>query len=764
MFRVLSLLLVAVPLFADYRALRDARPDGRTIALHKFTFERDVYRFMLDGTLHLAGPDNAIAVFLGRGSYELTPASEAERRQLAIWTGDEKLLSLKDDFSEAVFFGPDLISAAGTPKSGAPNARARATYEQFLIKQRKAFATNFHLRIAQDLYNDAAQRAFLAYVDGRKLPPALLVVDPLGALPMANGEETMLFVEDQVKRGVWYSSQLRDGSAARRPVAAADRYQIETVIAPDGEVSGLTTVTLTPSMPLRLLPLNLAPQLRLQSVTYGDGQAAEFIQEEEDADAAIVFPEAVSGTIILKIAYRGRDVLTNAGDGNFTVASRTNWYPSFGTFEHLADYELRFRVPRRNQIVAVGREVEDRVEGEQRVSVWRSEHPLRVAGFNYGRFEKISGSDPESGVAIDVYTNPGTPDVIRKINGLLEGGVKVDTAALARAAMTDALDTARIGARWFGALPSKRVSITQQSEWFFGQSWPTLIYLPYVAFLDGPTRQALHIGGAADFIDAVGLHELAHQWFGHQVGWRSYRDQWLSEGFAEFTAGLVLEERGGWMAASRFWEKKRRHVLDTPRGALMPSAAAGPISQGWRVATWRNRAADDAIVYSKGAYVLHMLRMQMWDSAKQDPDGDFKRMMKDYVAAYSGRNASTEDFQRVVERHLTPQLRVGAEGKLDWFFRQWVYGTAIPRYASDLEVTPLGGDKYRVSGSIAQSEVPPEFVVVMPIYLRFDQDRVVRLGATTIIGSTTKEVSVEISLPRRPTGVGINMNHDVLAR
>jgi hypothetical protein len=760
MFRLLSLLLVAVPLFADYRALRDARPDGRTIAVRKFTFERDAYRFTLDGTLHLVGEDNAIAVFLGRGSYELTPATEAERRQLAIWLGDEKLTVLRDDFESAVFFNLD---PPGAPKKGPPSAKAKAVYEAFLVRQRKDFATNFHLRVAQDLYNRAAERAFIAFIDGRKLPPALLVVDPLGALPMAGGEETMLFVEDAVKRGVWYSSHLRGGAGTPPPLAEATRYEIETTIMPDGEVAGVATVTITPSMPLRLLPLSLAPQLRLQSVTYG-GREAQFIQEAEDADAAILFPQPVEGRTVITLAYKGRDVLTNAGDGNFTVGSRTNWYPRFGTFADLADYELRFRVPKGDEVVAVGREVEDRIDGQQRVSVWRSEHPLRVAGFNYGRFEKVSGSDPESGMTVDVYTNRGTPDVIRTINSLLEGDVRVDTAALARAAMADALDTARVATRWFGPLPSKRVSITQQSEWFFGQSWPTLVYLPYVAFLDTPTRQALHIGGAADFIDAVGLHELAHQWFGQEVGWRGYRDQWLSEGFAEFTAGLVLEERGGWKGASRFWEKKRRHVLDTPRGALIPSAEAGPISQGWRVATWRNRAADDAIVYSKGAYVLHMLRMQMWDASKKDPDEDFKLMMKDFVASYAGRNPSTADFQRVAERHLTPQLRAGSETSLDWFFRQWVYGTAIPRYAADLDITPLGGDKYRVSGSITQSEVPADFLVVMPLYLRFDEDRVVRLGATALVGNTTKEVSVELTLPRRPIGVGINLNHDVLAR
>lgn len=765
MSRILALLFLALPLFADYRTLRDARPDGRTIALHAFVFERDAYRLTLDGTLHLVGPDDAIAVFLGKGSYELTPANAAERRQLAIWTADDKLTVLRDGFESAVFFSTDLVAAAGASKrNGTPNARALAVYDAFLQQQRKAFATNFHLRVAQDLVNGATEHVFIGYVDGRKLPPALMVVDPLGALPMSGGEETILFVEDNVKRGVWYSSHLRGGARPQAPLVSAERYEIETTIAPDGEISGTAVVTLTPTKPLRLLPLNLAPRLRLQAVTYGGGKPAEIIQEAEDGDAAILFPEPIDQRIVVRLTYRGRDVLANAGNGNFTVGSRANWYPSFGTLESLADYELRFRVPRANEIVSVGREVEDRIDGEERVSVWRSDHPLRVAGFNYGRFEKISGSDPESGLAVDVYTNPGTPDIVRRIDAIVAGDVKIDSAALARAAMTDALDTARIATRFFGPLPSKRVSITQQSEWFFGQSWPTLVYLPYVVFLDTATRSALHISGAKDFIDAVGLHELAHQWFGHEVGWSGYRDQWLSEGFAEFTAGLVLEERGGWKAANRFWERKREHVLATPRGAVIPSDEAGPISQGYRVATWRNRAADDAIVYSKGAYVLHMLRMQMWDAAKSDPDTDFKAMMQDFVSTYSGRNPSTADFQRVVERHLTPQLRVGGEGKLDWFFRQWIYGTEIPRYDSDLEITPLGGDRYRVSGSIAQSGVSNDFLVVMPIYLRFADDRIVRLGATTITGNATKEVGVELTLPRRPLAVGINLNHDVLSR
>ncbi len=47
-----------------------------------------------------------------------------------------------------------------------------------------------------------------------------------------------------------------------------------------------------------------------------------------------------------------------------------------------------------------------------------------------------------------------------------------------------------------------------------------------------------------EFVDEVTAHEVSHQWWGHEVGWSSYHDQWLSEGFAIFSAGLFLQFTG----------------------------------------------------------------------------------------------------------------------------------------------------------------------------------------------------------------------------
>jgi hypothetical protein len=73
-----------------------------------------------------------------------------------------------------------------------------------------------------------------------------------------------------------------------------------------------------------------------------------------------------------------------------------------------------------------------------------------------------------------------------------------------------------------------------------------------------------------------------------------------------------------------------------------------------------------------------MLRTLMWDSKSQTPDANFIAMMKDFTATYAGKPATTADFQHVVERHMVPALNAAGDGKMDWFFNQWVYGMDVP--------------------------------------------------------------------------------------
>jgi len=786
----------ATPPDPIYGAIRSARPSGEGFAVRGWTLERDAFRFRFEeGTFQLlseAAGRIVGAVFVGNGVFELRPGSESERRHLAFQTKDPGLEVLTDRFETAVFLFTDSTGreirerAAPAP---APKTSA-AAYEKFFKRQRRELQNNLQLRLLRDVLEKTPDSAgmFLAAFDGKKLPPAFAIVDPAGLLGWfsgeCGGETTALYVLHEERGGYWYLSHTvaaiasgRLSNGERR--ARAEHYAIETTIARNTRVRGRAEIRIVPKAAgLRVLTIALMAKLRVHEAEFARGEepfrAVPYVQEDEDEDAdlAVIFPEGLASgeKIRLRLAYEGKDVLQDAGDGNFVVGARDSWYPNLGSFTELSSFDLDFRCPKALQIVSVGEMVEDRIEGDERISIWRSEHPIRVAGFNYGKFKKIARSDSESGMTVEVYTNPGEPDFLRQINFMLENRpdpglhhVSANTESLADAALADGINTARIGSMYFGSLPQSAVSITQQTQAFFGQSWPTLIYLPYIAAFDGTVRHELGLHDAADFVDSVGPHEFAHQWWGHRVGWASYRDQWLSEGFAEFTAALVAQFTGGIGKANAVWEKARRWILWKPRYAGVANYEAGPISDGLRLSTWRNRAAAQAMIYSKGAYVLHMLRMMLRDPESDEPDQRFIALLKDFVETSADRNPTTRDFQRVVERHMTPVLDAAGDGKMDWFFRQWVDGTDIPRFAANLAVEPAGAGRYRISGSVSQNQVPPDFRSVVPIYV-LTKGEARRVGRVRIEGNATVPVEIEQALPRAPDRAIVNALHDVLYR
>ena len=81
--------------------------------------------------------------------------------------------------------------------------------------------------------------------------------------------------------------------------------------------------------------------------------------------------------------------------------------------------------------------------------------------------------------------------------------------------------------------------MTQQTASNFGQAWPELVYLPISYCSTRTVRHSLGMDwGDRGYWKVVTPHEVAHQWWGHTVGFRSYRDQWMSEGFAHMSASL----------------------------------------------------------------------------------------------------------------------------------------------------------------------------------------------------------------------------------
>jgi aminopeptidase N len=204
--------------------------------------------------------------------------------------------------------------------------------------------------------------------------------------------------------------------------------------------------------------------------------------------------------------------------------------------------------------------------------------------------------------------------------------------------LVEAQNALRLFGAWFGKPPYPRIAITQQPEFNFGQSWPTLVYLPMSAYLDSTQRWQLMgriQNRLTEFVDEVTAHEVSHQWWGDEVGWSTYHDQWLSEGLAFFSAALY------WQATEKnsqkyidYWEHARQMLLEKNRYGRRANDA-GPVWMGLRLATPKTAQGYSAVVYRKGGYVLNMLRALMYDS--QEPEKPFMHMLHDFVEEYRNR-------------------------------------------------------------------------------------------------------------------------------
>ncbi len=95
----------------------------------------------------------------------------------------------------------------------------------------------------------------------------------------------------------------------------------------------------------------------------------------------------------------------------------------------------------------------------------------------------------------------------------------------------------------FGPYPYSRLALTQMPG-RDSQGWPGLVFLSSYAFLDQEQREQLHFEPYRILLQqSIPAHEAAHQWWGDLVSWSSYRDQWFSEGLANYCALMMLQEK-----------------------------------------------------------------------------------------------------------------------------------------------------------------------------------------------------------------------------
>jgi len=210
-----------------------------------------------------------------------------------------------------------------------------------------------------------------------------------------------------------------------------------------------------------------------------------------------------------------------------------------------------------------------------------------------------------------------------------------------------------------------------------------------------------------------------------------------------------------------FWKQQRRLITEKNAEGFRP-IEVGPVTMGVRLSTPKTGwDIYQNLVYPKGAYILHMIRMMMW--SPKDGDDRFKATMHDFVESHRLQAATTEDFKAVVEKHMSPQMDLDGNHRMDWFFNQYVYGTELPVYHFEGQVTQTG-DVSSLHIKLIESGVSPAFRMLVPIYLEFADGKVTRLGSITITGDKTIDQTVQLpKLPSAVKRVSINHFYDVLS-
>jgi len=139
-------------------------------------------------------------------------------------------------------------------------------------------------------------------------------------------------------------------------------------------------------------------------------------------------------------------------------------------------------------------------------------------------------------------------------------------------------------------------------------------------------------------------------------------------------------------------------------------------------------------------------------------------MMHEFASTYSGRAATTEDFQAMVEKHLTPEMQRIGGGRMDWFFEEYVYGTELPTYAIDSSFAKNADGDIVLSFKVTQSHVSDSFRMLVPMYMELADGQVVSLGRATIIGNTSLDGKIPLKgLKDIPHRAMLNYYNDVLS-
>jgi len=773
---LILLLLTAVPRATPaaansavelYKQLKTFTLAGSSFHLENFALQRDALQFELTGDIYFSEPiDGNVygGVFIGQGRIKSEAQSTWEEASIKRFLNGA---TIESTFTKAVFrFTDDTFGRfAGQPSAGSSSAEAQrlaSTLEERLIRET---GLNLSARMLQAVVNKDNPGIFFSEVDGGSRGRFDCVVDHQGRIPSSvfeinGGEKGLIFKHEGLNLGTDVWTAFYDAQDAQRGMAsysdafdvvAIPNYQMEVDLRDPGNWLRIQAQLDIESLAngVQVIPMSLNDGLsekdnvrrdkgvRVLSATMDNGTPIGVIQEPWDTGISLVLPQPLSkgATVRIILKLEGKDTLWSWGTRFHYPRSTTSWYPRHGYLTR-SRFDIVFRHGKNDRVASIGQRVKEGPSGtgEEWVTEWTMNEPVALTTFVCGPFKRYEETVDVSGrkIPLEYFSPPGDIQAVKEDFILAEIG-----------------NALKYFDNFFGQYPYGRLG----GAFFptdFGQGFPTLLLLP--------------VQGTATRDEFSFLaHENAHQWWGNTVGWRSYRDEWLSEGFAEYSGVLYTATRSGAKDANELIKDMRREMLQpaqtTTGVAKMSLHEVGPLILGNRLDSSKSGGAGE-LMYAKGALVLRMLHFLLSNPERSD-DTAFFVMMRDFVNRHRNRMATSESFMQVAGEHFARSpigQRYGMRD-LNWFLSEWVYHTGLPSYQLEYKAEPREGGGFTLKGTLVQQGVPDSWFMILPMTAEFSGGRV----AKTTIHANGPRTPFEIRLPEKPQKVRLDPDLWVLA-
>jgi hypothetical protein len=547
----------------------------------------------------------------------------------------------------------------------------------------------------------------------------------------------------------------------------------------------------------RAVVFELARLLHLREVL-ADGHPVEFIHNPAVEGTqlarhgndlvAVVFPAPIQTgqRIELRFTYGG-EVLSEAAAGLLYVGARGTWYPNRGIA--MSNFDLEFHYPPGWTLVATGKRVDvpaavgtaltDTNPPAEQMSHWVSERPIPVAGFDLGRYRRVEARAGE--VAVETYATktvergfpgdnetvvPDVPSISRTAPALAVTAPRPSPARNEQMVASMSAHAIESYSRWFGPYPYGQLAVTQFPG-NMSQGWPGLIFLSSLSYLSDEEKSHLNLSPVEKTLVGVVIgHETAHQWWGDLVTWNDYRDQWIPEALANYSALMLVEAEDS---------TKFHDVLDKYRNDLFFKNPAGvrlmedgPVTLGTRLSCSQFPTGYEAISYGRGTWLFHMLRHMMRD-AEQLPanasldsvrDEPFVRALRRVRERYEGKPITTRELLKVFEEDLPRPLWYEGRKSLDWFYDGWVNGTAVPQFEVHGVRYVDSAGATAITGTLLQKDAPGDLVTPVPLYV-FHSGKMTLLGQVFADGP---ETPFQLTAPLGVRKILVDPNQTLLAR